>query len=87
MNIETVSIKVSKKNSLLRAILMALLMSPIMSTPMTSLSIYMQCEGNSGCIQETFFIAWSGSFLASLVIGLPIALLVSPLVARIADKI
>ncbi|MDQ5842788.1 MAG: DUF2798 domain-containing protein [Thermoproteota archaeon] len=87
MNTKTKAISIVGKNSFLKATLMALMMSSIMSIAMTSLNVYLQCEGNTGCVQEAFFTMWLGSFLTSFALGLPIALLVSPLVARIADKI
>ena len=87
MNTKTKAISIIGKNSFLKATLVALMMSSIMSIAMTSLNVYLQCEGNTECVQETFFTVWSGSFLTSFALGLPIALLVSSFVARIADKI
>ncbi len=86
-NSKTKAVNITRKNSLLRSILRALIMSSIMSFAMTCLNVYLQCQGNSTCFQRISLTVWPRSFLVSFALTVPIALMVSPFVAGVADKV
>jgi hypothetical protein len=76
------------KCSLLIATIMALVMSSIMSFIIVSFNVYFSlCNRILECFVTNSFAVWPRSFILAFVLGIPIILVVSPLVRRIVGKI
>jgi hypothetical protein len=76
------------KHSLLMAVLMALVMSSVMSSIIVSFNVFfLLCNKIIECFIRNFLSIWPRSFLFAFVFGVPIILVVSPLVRSIVDKI